>query len=88
MSSLNHTLHAVKCAIKNHPVGNGNVKATIASFDEIDLRLSHLEDAVRRFDESASTATEDYAKAAKRAKSFLSKNPMVAKIRARRLASA
>lgn len=87
MSSLNHSLHAVKCAIKNHPVGTNNPKATVASFDEIDLRVSHLEDAVRRFDESALTATDGYRKSAARAKSFLSKNPMVAKIRARRLSA-
>jgi hypothetical protein len=86
-TAINHCLHSVKCSIKNHPVGTGNVKATIASFDDIELRLSHLEAAVVRFDESALTATDGYRKSAARAKSFLSKNPMVAKIRARRLSA-
>lgn len=74
MSSINQSLKFLKIAVQNRPVSKSNQSAILRSDSDIAARKNELIGAIERFNESPSTATEEYARAAKRAKSYLRKH--------------
>ena len=77
MSSINASLRFLKAAVNNHPVSKSNPIAIMKSKDAIRARRDELVSAIDRCLDSGYAATEQYRKSAIRAKSYLSKNPIV-----------